>query len=276
MLRDCETLLAAKDALQGTATLDWSTSTAIGSWEGIATGGTPSRVTELDLASESLTGSIPARLGHLFKLTTLDLSSNQLTGDIPPELVWLTNLTELRLSGNSLTGCIPVALRSVATNDLSSLNLLYCEPPAPTNLHAGTPGERSVVLNWDAVTNASTYRVEYRTGDPEAWSTDSDTITGMTHTVDELQCETTYELRVSAYGSGTSYAAVLGRAVGGVHDGHRRLHAADRGRRELRVHVERAGCPWHGRGHGDGHGRRRQRRDVCDHRRQRRRGVRDR
>ena len=210
LVQDCETLLAAKDTLRGTATLDWATSTAVSSWEGITTGGTPSRVTELDLASESLTGSIPAGLGHLFELTTLDLSSNQLTGDIPAELGWLTNLTELRLSGNTLTGCIPLALRSVATNDLSSLNLLYCEPPAPTNLSAGTPGERSVALNWDAVTNASTYRVEVRTGDPAAWTTDDDTITGATHTVDELQCETSYELRVSAYGSGTTYAAAWG------------------------------------------------------------------
>ena len=86
LVRDCETLLAAKDTLRGTATLDWATSTAIGSWEGITTGGTPSRVTELDLASESLTGTIPAGLGNLFELTTLNLSSNQLTGDIPREV----------------------------------------------------------------------------------------------------------------------------------------------------------------------------------------------
>ena len=210
LVQDCETLLGAKDGLRGTATLDWSTSTAVSGWEGITTSGTPSRVTELDLASESLTGSIPAEVGSLFELTTLDLSSNRLTGDIPAELGWLTNLTELRLSGNTLTGCIPLVLRSVATNDLSSLNLLYCEPPAPGNLSAGTPGERSVVLNWDAVTNAGTYRVEVRTGDPAAWTTDDDAITTTTHTVDELQCETSYELRVSAYGSGTTYAAAWG------------------------------------------------------------------
>ena len=210
LVQDCETLLAAKDTLRGTATLDWATGTAVSSWEGITTGGTPSRVTELDLPSESLTGSIPAGLGQLFALTTLDLSNNQLTGDIPRELGWLTNLTELRLSGNSLTGCIPLALKSVATNDLSSLNLLYCEPPPPTNLSAGTPGEASVALTWDAVADVGTYRVEYREGDPAAWTTDDDAITTTTHTVDELQCETSYELRVSARGSGTTYAAAWG------------------------------------------------------------------
>ncbi len=207
LVHDCETLLTAKDALRGTATLDWTTSTAIGSWEGVTIGGIPSRVTELDLASESLTGTIPADVGHLFSLTMLDLSHNQLTGDIPAELGWLTNLTELRLSGNSLTGCIPLSLRSVAANDLSSLNLPFCQPPAPSNLSAGTPGERSLALSWDAVPDAGAYRVEYRTGDPEPWTTASDAITITTHTVHGLQCETSYDVRVSAFGGGTTYAA---------------------------------------------------------------------
>ena len=45
LVQDCETLLAAKDTLRGTATLDWATGTAASGWEGITTGGTPSRVT---------------------------------------------------------------------------------------------------------------------------------------------------------------------------------------------------------------------------------------
>ena len=204
LVRDCETLLAAKDGLRGTATLNWSTGTAIGGWEGVTTGGTPSRVTELDLASESLTGSIPAGLGQLFELTTLDLSSNQLTGDIPAELGWLTNLTELRLSGNQLTGCIPVALKNVATNDLSALSLLYCAPPAPGNLSAGPPSGTSVGLSWDAVPDAGAYRVEYRAG-PDEWTTASDTITGTTFTVDTLRCGTSYDFRVSAQGGRATY-----------------------------------------------------------------------
>ena len=68
---------------------------------------TPSRVTEVDPSSEGFSGTIPPALGTLFELTTLDLSMNA--------LLWL--------SRNSLTGCIPVALKDVATNDLSSLNL---------------------------------------------------------------------------------------------------------------------------------------------------------
>ncbi len=188
LVHDCEALLAAKDTLRGTGSLDWSAETAITGWEGVTTSGTPSRVTSLELSSEGLTGSIPAELGRLFELTVLDLSSNALTGDIPSELGLLFNLTEVRLSGNQLTGCIPVALEDVATNDLSSLNLLYCAPPAPEDLSAGTPGEFSIDLSWDA-------------------TVDDDTITGTSHTVDGLACESSYHFQVSAYGSGTIYAA---------------------------------------------------------------------
>ena len=208
LVNDCSKLLDAEDTLRGTAALNWSKDLAIGSWDGVTTSGTPSRVTELDLSSESLSGTIPADLGTLFELTTLDLSSNSLTGSIPHELGWLYNLEELRLSGNSLTGCIPVALEDVATNDLSSLNLLYCAPPAPGNLTAGATTQTSVSLSWDTVPSTSKYRVEYRrlrsAGD---WTTDTETLTTTSHTVDELECGSAYQFRVSAYGSGTTYAA---------------------------------------------------------------------
>ena len=140
-------------------------------------------MTELDLPSKSLAGSIPPELGRLFELTVLDLSSNSLTGEIPAELGWLENLVEIRLSGNALTGCIPVALEDVATNDLSSLNLLYCAPPAPQNVSAGTPGEASIPLTWDAVSNTTVYRVEYRASDAAEWTLDDDAISSATRTV---------------------------------------------------------------------------------------------
>ena len=49
LVSDCEALLAARDTLRGTATLDWVVTTAIGGWEGITTGGVPARVTRLEL-----------------------------------------------------------------------------------------------------------------------------------------------------------------------------------------------------------------------------------
>ena len=65
LVSDCEALLTLRDALAGTATLDWSEDTAISSWDGVTVGGTPMRVTALDLESRSLTGSIPPGLGVL-------------------------------------------------------------------------------------------------------------------------------------------------------------------------------------------------------------------
>ena len=205
LVHDCEILLDQKASLAGTATLNWSATTAMASWDGVTTGGTPLRVTGLALASESLSGTIPAALGGLSAVTTLNLSSNSLTGSIPAELGMLYQMTTLRLSGNTLTGCIPVALKDVATNDLSSLSLLYCSPPAPSAPTASTTAEDSVALSWSSVANTSKYRVEYRLDRDEGWTEDSAAVTGTTHTVDGLICGNTYVLRVSAYGSGTTY-----------------------------------------------------------------------
>ena len=182
LMRDCTSLLAMKDTLRGSAFLNWSVGTAIDRWDGVTVADTPKRVTILDLSSRSLTGTIPAMLSRLTGLLDLRLASNSLTGPIPTQLADLPNLETLYLSGNSLTGCIPVALEEVSTNDLSSLNLLYCQPPAQEAL-AGTAGESSVALSWNSVSNASGYRVEYRLPSPADWSLFSDALTGTSHTV---------------------------------------------------------------------------------------------
>ena len=127
---DCEVLLVAKDTLRGTGSLNWSTGTAIGSWDGVTVSGTPNRVTGLALGSRSLTGSIPWELGSLSELTVLDLHKNSLTESIPPELGSLSELTNLNLGGNdlndlvgnSLTGKIPPELGGLSK--LTYLNLV--------------------------------------------------------------------------------------------------------------------------------------------------------
>ena len=206
LMRDCIHLLATKDTLRGTGSLNWSTSTAISTWDGVTTGGTPTRITKVELDSESLTGVIPAGLGSLFELTHLKLNSNTLTGSIPRELGWLYNLEEIKLSGNSLTGCIPIALEDVGTNDLSSLNLLYCRPPSPEGL-SGTQTETSIALSWGAVSSTTKYRVEYREALPIDWTTATETLTTTSHSFSDLACGTPYQFRVSAFGSGTTYSA---------------------------------------------------------------------
>ena len=77
-MSDCAALLAAQDTLAGSATLNWSADLAIGDWAGVTVGGSPGRVTGLDLSNNQLGGTIPAELGDLPYLQVLDLSGNQL------------------------------------------------------------------------------------------------------------------------------------------------------------------------------------------------------
>ena len=118
---DCETLLAARDALVGTATLNWSADTPIAEWNGVVLGGTHGRVTELLLGGLSLNGGIPMELGSLADLTRLFLGQNQLTGEIPKELGNLSNLQELDLLSNQLSGEIPTELGNLS--NLQELDL---------------------------------------------------------------------------------------------------------------------------------------------------------
>ena len=133
LVSDCEALLTLRDALAGTATLDWSEDTAISSWDGLTVGGTPMRVTALDLESRSLAGSIPPGLGVLTGLEELLLSFNRLTGGIPTELGDLSNLRKLYLRYNELTDEIPRELGS-----LSNLTVLWLQG---NMLTGGMPSE---------------------------------------------------------------------------------------------------------------------------------------
>ena len=123
LVADCEALLAAKDTLRGTATLNWSADTAITSWDAVNVSGVPRRITEIDTLGENLNlaGKIPSELGNLSSLTYLRLIHSELTGSIPSELGSLSNLTSLSLYGNQLTGSIPSELGSLS--NLTYLNL---------------------------------------------------------------------------------------------------------------------------------------------------------
>ena len=110
LVSDCNGLLAARDALAGSATLNWSASTPIVEWQGVTVGGSPQRITELDLHDAELNGAIPTELNRLDNLKRLVLRENKLTGPIPAWLGDLANLEELSLWGNQLSGPIPTSL----------------------------------------------------------------------------------------------------------------------------------------------------------------------
>ena len=131
MVADCNALLAARDALAGSGTLNWSASTSIVDWDGVTVDGTPQRVTGLDLDDRQLTGAIPAELGRLVNLQALYLSQNRLTGPIPASLGRLVNLQVLYLWGNELTGPIPASLGGLSNLRFLSLAENRLTGPVP-------------------------------------------------------------------------------------------------------------------------------------------------
>ena len=137
LVRDCEALLAARDPLRGSASLNWAGDLPITMWQGIQLGGSPRRVTRLKLHNTKLTGAIPAELGSLSSLRELDLSTNQLTGTIPPQLSNLPSLEWLYLSSNQLTENIPIELGNLSNLDrmwLQENQLTGTIPPELGNL----------------------------------------------------------------------------------------------------------------------------------------------
>ena len=90
-------------------------------------------LTSLDLFRNNLSGEIPPELGNLTYLTSLDLFENNLSGEIPSELGSLTKLTRLSLDDNLLNGEIPSELASLP--NLERLNL------KSNRLSGGIPSE---------------------------------------------------------------------------------------------------------------------------------------
>ena len=112
-MADCNILISLRSALSGGVghLWSWDYPYPIASWRGVALGGAPPRVTELDLSwLTSLSGGIPPEIARLDQLTALNLSVNALTGPIPRELGRLVNLETLSLAYNDLSGPIPPEL----------------------------------------------------------------------------------------------------------------------------------------------------------------------
>ncbi len=111
---DSLALVALYDSTDG---VNWTDKTnwfsgPINNWYGVTA--MAERVIQLNLASNNLSGAIPAQIGNLSNLTDLYLYSNQLTA-VPAQIDSLNNLMYLYLYDNQL----------VDLPDLSSLTSLY-------------------------------------------------------------------------------------------------------------------------------------------------------
>mmetsp|Transcript_21739 Transcript_21739/g.26595 ORF Transcript_21739/g.26595 Transcript_21739/m.26595 type:complete len:465 (-) Transcript_21739:519-1913(-) len=92
------------------------------------------RLETLELANNSLRGSIPISIGTLFFLKRIWLSSNNFDGNIPSSLGNLRNLDHLDLSNNLLRGTIPDSIYLDGLEKLSlSNNILTGRIPHGNN-----------------------------------------------------------------------------------------------------------------------------------------------
>ncbi|KAJ8500909.1 hypothetical protein OPV22_011461 [Ensete ventricosum] len=75
------------------------------------------------LQNNNISGELPPELGLLPKLQSLDLSNNRFNGSVPESLGRLHSLRYLRLNNNSLSGVFPESLSRIPL--LSFLDLSY-------------------------------------------------------------------------------------------------------------------------------------------------------
>ncbi|GAA4409267.1 hypothetical protein GCM10023187_32300 [Nibrella viscosa] len=106
---------ALVDLYNSTNGPNWSTNTnwlsgcdpCSGGWYGITC--TDGRVSQIDLNTNRLSGTLPSSLSALTSLQQLRLFGNELSGSLPVSWSALTNLRGLRLDDNQLTESLPVS-----------------------------------------------------------------------------------------------------------------------------------------------------------------------
>ena len=221
--------MAALVALyNGTNGANWKTNTnwlseaplvSLWDWHGVTTDEN-GRVTELALASNDLSGTIPAELGerNLTKLQRLDLSENELSGAIPLTLMTLSQLSVLNIRSTTL--CAPADTAFQAWLATINFQGVVCAdpppPPPPPPITGGGGGPRqtvpdtptklmadatdgTVTLTWEAPEDDGGSAVtdyQYRINSRGDWISIGSTNT--THTVTRLVNGTEYTFQVRA------------------------------------------------------------------------------
>ena len=136
LLADCMLLMGVKDALRGTAEINWAPALPIAEWDGVKTEN--GRVTQIILLDRGLNGTVPPGLGDLTGLQDLWLGTNQLTGTIPGELANAQGMQSLLLNGNQLTGEIPPEFRAFTSMETLWLHQNQLSGSIPPELGAMT------------------------------------------------------------------------------------------------------------------------------------------
>jgi Leucine-rich repeat (LRR) protein len=111
----------ATDGANWTRKQHWLSPTVpIGQWQGVVVQN--ERITELNLDSAGLRGSLPVGASALTALKAFRASGNALEGAFPTSLLLLSNLEELSLSDNRLSGELPFGIASMSGLRVLRLN----------------------------------------------------------------------------------------------------------------------------------------------------------
>ena len=90
---------------------NWCSDKPVGEWYGVSTDG-QGRVSNIWMAQNNMSGSIPESIGYLKNLVQIVMWENNLTGNIPESIGNLRNMQFIDLSWNNLTGSVPEGLRN--------------------------------------------------------------------------------------------------------------------------------------------------------------------
>ncbi|RLN08059.1 hypothetical protein C2845_PM11G20450 [Panicum miliaceum] len=104
-----------------------------------------SKLYNLSLNDNNMTGIMPQVMGNLTSLIALSLSNNSISGSISPGLQNFTSLEELFLSSNNLSGQIRLLPRGLEILDVS-MNFLS------GHLHFGAPNIKVLILSSNKIT----------------------------------------------------------------------------------------------------------------------------
>ena len=144
LVGDCAALLTLYESLNGETWIDregWAESLYLDDWYGVETVVETdgiARVSQVNLPSNNLSGTIPPSLSGLRGLEVLNVSDNSLNGDTSSFIEHFRNLRILNLSGNAGLGddfgdvldALANLTASITTLELSGMNLTGDIPPS--------------------------------------------------------------------------------------------------------------------------------------------------
>ncbi|CAN1225839.1 Leucine-rich repeat receptor-like serine/threonine-protein kinase BAM3 [Linum grandiflorum] len=93
-----------------------------------------SKLEQLNLSENRLTGSVPASIGNLSSLQILLLDGNQFTGEIPSQIGELKRVLTLDMSRNNFSGNIPPSIGSCLMLTYLDLSRNQLSGPIPTQV----------------------------------------------------------------------------------------------------------------------------------------------